>query len=85
MEIRSFQHICIKRAKPPKLRIIEDSEIVADVDVSICGVDGIFRPVMITQDGGEMPTLTIKDAERLRDFLMDATIYIAQNKHLGPQ
>lgn len=72
-------HICIHKAQkrePPKLEVLEGSEICGEVDNSIRGVDGVFRPVFVQQDDGQCLALTVEDAKRLIDYLDDAIDYI---------
>lgn len=84
LEIGVLGHICMRRARPPRLQLVESSEVEAWIELDSKGVDGIYRPVWVEQDDGETLSLTVRDAERLRDFLIDATIYVVENKDLGP-
>lgn len=61
----------------PELEAIEGSEIQAVVDVSLHGVDDIFRPVYINQDQ-ELLHLTIDDAKRLHQFLGEAIDFLTE-------
>lgn len=79
LPIGETQHICIhksRRRDPPRLEIIEGSEIAAVVDASVKGIDGVFRPVLLEQDDGACLTLTIEDAQRLYDFLDEAIPFL---------
>ncbi len=73
-------HVCIHkkpgRRHPPELKVVDGSEIWAQIDGSAMGADGIFRPVLIEQDEGEVLALTLEDAQRLYDFLCEAIPYI---------
>jgi hypothetical protein len=72
-------HICTERIEkraPPTLEMTEGSEICGEVDNSIRGVDGIFRPVFVEQDDGQCLALTFEDAKRLAEFLCEAVDYI---------
>lgn len=62
----------------PELPPIEDSEIEAAVDVTVCGSDNIFRPIFIGQSNGEMIQLTLSDAVRLKEFLDKAIPFVEQ-------
>lgn len=73
-------HICIQRISrrsPPRLEIVEESEINAEVDGALRGIDGVFRPVFVGQDDGACLALTLEDAKRLYDFLDSAIIYLS--------
>ncbi len=59
----------------PVLPPAKESEIEAFVDPKHRGEDGIFRPVIVSQDE-EFLNLSMKDAQRLLDFLNDAIPYL---------
>lgn len=61
----------------PGLPQQEGSEIEAAVDVSIPGLDDIFRPIFIAQDQ-EIFQLTLADAKRLKSFLNKAIKFVEE-------
>lgn len=71
-------HICIfkKLEYKPTLELVDGSEICGECDPSVKGVDHVFRPVLVEQDDGHCLTLTLKDAQRLYDFLDEAIPFL---------
>jgi len=61
----------------PELDFIEGSEIAAAVDVSIHGLDNVFRPFYINQDE-QILNLTPEDAKRLYSFLGKALKFVEE-------
>ncbi len=68
--------------RKPILEIVEGSEIEAQVDLSGIGIDGVFRPISVNDQGGyEMLFLTVQDARRLLEFLTEALPYLESKPH----
>jgi hypothetical protein len=65
-----------KDLKDPELEIVEGSEIEALIDCRAVGVDGVNRPIFVNQGEVEILSLTLEDAQRLRDFLSEAIDHI---------
>jgi hypothetical protein len=63
----------------PEMPAIDGSEIEGVIDSSNVGSDGIFRPVLVNQDGSDYFQLTVEDAKRLLEFL-DAAIPHLENE-----
>lgn len=61
---------------PPGLEVIDGSEICAEVDPSLKGIDGVFRPILVEQNDGDTLALTVEDAQRLYDFLDEAIPFL---------
>lgn len=64
----------------PELSAIEGSEISGIVDLAAMCADHVYRPVFINQTDENFLSLTLEDAERLLEFLSDATIYLKDIK-----
>ncbi len=64
---------------PPKLELVEGSEIWADIDTSGIYLDGKCRPIFISN---EFPgdscamEITVEDARRLLHFLQNAIFFL---------
>lgn len=76
--VESRAHICIfkKIECKPVLEVIDGSEVCGEVDHTVKGSDHIFRPVLLEQDDGACLTLTLKDAQRIYDFLDEAIPFL---------
>jgi hypothetical protein len=59
----------------PHLEMVDGSEITAEIDLSAIGLDGLARPVLVSDDTGMELSLTVADAKRLYEFLSNAVIY----------
>ncbi len=74
--------------EPPKMTIVEDSEIWGEVDLSALRIDGIFRPIFIACEDDEFTAmdLTVDDARRLLAFLNEAIFFLdGASPRLVPQ
>jgi len=60
----------------PYLELIDGSEVTAEIDTAAIGIDGRFRPVIIGDDEGIEINITIDDARRVLDFLIEAIKYM---------
>lgn len=67
----------MSKLNDPELPFVEGSEIEAVVDVSIHGLDNVFRPILINQDS-EILQLTLADAKRLHHFLGEAVEFVEE-------
>ncbi len=66
----------------PKLTIVEDSEVWAEVDTSGIYLDGKCRPIFIGCEADEFTAMeiTVDDAKRLLAFLTSAIFYLEAPK-----
>lgn len=69
----------------PELPNIEGSEIEGVVDITGIGLDGVFRPILINQEGENYFELTVEDARRLLKFLNEAIPYLDEMANMRKQ
>ncbi len=62
-------------AEDPELPPCAGSELEATVNFEATGIDGIWRPILVTQLDEDFLALTLEDAERLVGFLKKAIVY----------
>lgn len=61
----------------PHMELIEGSEVLGEIDTSAMGIDGSFKPIILSSaDGAWEWGITVEDARRLKEFLDGAIIYL---------
>ncbi len=77
-----FIGVSMEKEKMPVLHLVQGSEIAAEIDLSATGIDGVYRPIIISIDiGGKMTgiDITLQDSKRLIVFL-ENTIKFFEDK-----